>query len=637
MKHQAASIKDKLERSLELLKLEKEEDFNQHKQFIQSLSLDERVKQGYSWYPLNILKSGYTYGERAFVIVERTSKLEEGHQFRSGKTANLFTQQPNVRNPERAGVVQYVEKNKLKIILNAKDLPDWLGLGLIGIDIMFDERTYLEMEKALKKVMEAGRDRLAELRAIFLGKELPKFSGESVLPTLPELNQSQNNAVGQIIASQDVAIIHGPPGTGKTTTLVQGVKMLIKTEHTVLVTAPSNTAVDLLTERLFNAGIQVVRIGNISRVEESLMQHTLDVQLLHHPESKNIKKMKKEAAELRRKAGRYKRKFGQEERSARARMYREAGELNGYANRLESNLIEQILDAAQVITCTLVGASSEVLSNLKFRTIIIDEAAQALEPASWIPILKASKVVLAGDPHQLPPTVKSREAQKGGFNVSLIERYLHSGKPSTLLRTQYRMNSLIMGFSNQEFYDKQLKADDSVADHQIHGPDNHPLVFIDTAGCGFEEKIEEKYQSRFNPEEAQILEEHLLLLLAEREVEDLPSIAVISPYRQQVIYLKQLIQDSTTLSRAPVTVNTIDGFQGQERDVVYISLVRSNEKGEIGFLSDTRRMNVAMTRAKKRLVVIGDSATIGSHPFYNGFLEYCERVGEYRTAWELMR
>ena len=637
---QTLPVKHQLERSLELVMIEKEEDYNQHKTFIQSLSLDERVKQGYSWYPVMVTKVGYTYGERAFVMLERNIERTESHQFRSGKIANLFINDPSVKNPERSGVVHYVEKNKMKIILNARDLPDWINLGMIGVDIMFDERTYLEMERALKTVMAARNNRLAELREVLLGRDLPHFSFPDEQLELTALNQSQNEAVYLVRSAEDVAVIHGPPGTGKTTTLVEAVKLLTATESCILVTAPSNTAVDLLTERLAESGLRVVRIGNLSRVDESLIRHTLEMQLLAHPESKNIKKMKKDAAEMRRKAGRYKRRFGQEERRERANLYREAGQLMGYANRLEQMLIEGILDQAQVITCTLVGAANEVLGKRTYRTVVIDEAAQALEPATWIPIIRASRVVLTGDPCQLPPTVKSREAERQGLNVSLIERYLTQQKTARLLRTQYRMNETIMGFSNKVFYSGELEADSTVRSHRIPGENNDPLIFIDTAGCGFQEKLEEKYQSRYNEEEALILREHLLQLLAGQEHfpnEPMPTVALISPYRQQTIFLQQMLAEENDLARLPITVNTIDGFQGQERDIVCISLVRSNDKGEIGFLKDTRRMNVAMTRARKQLIVIGDSATIGSDPFYLSFLEYCEENGRYRTAWEYMK
>jgi superfamily I DNA and/or RNA helicase len=622
----------------EVVQLEKQEDFEQHRQKILQLPLHKRVAEGYSWYPVVVSKSGYAIGDRAFVIVERTGE-EKPDQFRAGKMVSLFTQQPEVRHPEKNGVIQFVNRNRMKIILNSSDLPDWLGLGQIGVNLMFDERTYLEMDKALVQVMKAKDNRLAELRDVIFGKQAALFEPIPHTFSIPSLNESQNAAVNQIVAARDVAVIHGPPGTGKTTTLVQAIKMLVQTESTVLVTAPSNTAVDVLTERLAEADLNVVRIGNISRVDESILSHTLDWQISNHPDSKHIKKVKIEAAELRRQAKRFKRNFGPEERRERGQMFRQAGELNAWARQLEDRLLDHILSSAQVITCTLVGAANEVLQKRHFRTVLIDEAAQALEPACWIPITKASRVVLAGDPFQLPPTVKSRAAEKEGLNITLIEKCLQRLAHTSLLKVQYRMNELIMGYSNQRFYDGELQAAESVKDHRLPIEDNHPLVFIDTAGCGFDEKLQLAYLSRYNPEEFLILREHLYAMIKSFQEleEELPGIAIISPYREQVKFIDSAITEDADLAELPLTINTIDGFQGQESDVVYISLVRSNAKGEIGFLKDYRRMNVAMTRARQQLIVIGDSATIGNDQFYLDFLEYCEKQGEYRTAWEFMQ
>lgn len=627
---------EELNKVKELLLIEKKEDLEQYKQMIEQLPLQERKEKGFSWYPVEVLKSGYTYGDRAYVIIQRNKDIDTPHQFRAGKTVRLFTQQPAVNKPDRNGVIQYVEKNKMKIVLNVQDLPDWLGLGQIGVDLLFDERTYLEMEKALDQVMSAKNGRLVDLRAVMLGKMEPRFSTSSHPLEIPSLNTSQNEAVNRALGAQDIAFIHGPPGTGKTTTLVQIVKQLCKTEATVLVTAPSNTAVDLLTERIAETGLQVLRIGNISRVDESIIRHTLEMQISDHPDSKNIKKVKIEAAELRRKARRFKRKFGREEHQERRNMYREAAELAAWANQLEDRLIQQLIDGAQVICATLVGAAHPVLEKRKFRTAIIDEAAQALEPAAWIPITRASKVIMAGDPYQLPPTVKSMEAQRKGFNVSMIEKGIQRMNAATLLRTQYRMNEVIMGFSNQYFYENQLKAGAAVGQWTLDIEQNAPLTFIDTAGCGFEEKIKEAYLSRYNPDEFKILCEHLYQLVEAFQEQERPTIGIISPYREQVEFMKQTISEDAILSELPLSINTIDGFQGQERDVIYISLVRSNGKGEIGFLKDYRRMNVAMTRAKKKLVIVGDSATIGSDEFYTSFLDYCDQNGKYQTAWEYM-
>jgi superfamily I DNA and/or RNA helicase len=625
-----------LEELAELLKIEKKEDFEQYRRIMESLPIDQRRGKGMAWYPLNVIQSGYTIGERAFVVVERTQQKGKEHQFRSGKMVRLFTQQAHVHNPDRSGIIYFVDKDKMRITLNTRDLPDWLNAGQLAVDLLFDERTYLEMEKALNKVMQTHKGRLAELRSIILGKKPATFLDITNPVVIPQLNPSQNHAVNQILAAQDVAIVHGPPGTGKTTTLVQAIAMLCETESTVLVTAPSNTAADLLTERLADLGLQVVRIGNISRVDENIVRHSLEMQVANHPESKNIKRVKIQAAECRRQWQRLRGKRGAEAYAERHRLNEEARELSAWANQLEDRLIDQLLDGAQVITCTLVGAASSVLEKRKFRTVVVDEAAQALEPATWIPILKASKVVLTGDPFQLPPTVKSLEAKRRGLNITLIEKCLQRIPEVSLLNTQYRMNEVIMGFSNTIFYQNELKAAPSVKDHRLSIPKNSPLIFIDTAGCGFEEKTNPAYQSRFNPDEFRIICEHLYQVKEAFIEQELPSIAIISPYREQVLYMEEHIREDALLHDLPLTVKTIDGFQGQEKDLVYISLVRSNNNSEIGFLSDYRRMNVALTRARKQLVVVGDSATIGSTPFYNAFLEYCEKHGEYTSAWEFM-
>ncbi|MEM1122076.1 MAG: AAA domain-containing protein [Bacteroidota bacterium] len=623
---------------LEQVLAEKKADFEAYKNLIANLPLEERKAQGFTWHPLNVVKFGYTIGERSFVIVEKTTETDAPRQFRSGKTVRLFTLAEGAYKPERIGVINYVKDKKMKIILNAKDIPDWLGKGHLGVDLQFDERTYLEMEKALKIVSKASRDRLAELRRILLNKEPARFLHGYPIH-IPTLNNFQNKAVNQVLSAQDVAVIHGPPGTGKTTTAVQTIKQLAKTENTVLVCAPSNAAVDLLTERIAEQGLSVVRLGNISRVDEDIIKHTLEGQLAAHPESKNIKKVKIQAAEARKKAGKYKRKFGGRERMERRASYAEARELTAWANQLEDRLIDQILDGAQAITCTLVGANQKVLDKRKFRTVLIDEAAQALEPACWIPIIKASKVVFAGDPFQLPPTVKSAKRRGEGLHVTLVEKCLQFLPKISFLNVQYRMNEAIMGFSNQQFYNSELIAAESVQSHTLAEYGEKPVVFIDTAGCGFEEKINPEFQSRYNPDEFQILCEHLYLLIAayeEKQIE-LPSIGIISPYREQVIFMKNFVVEDEKLSKISLSINTIDAFQGQERDLIYISLVRSNGKGEIGFLKDYRRMNVAMTRARKKLIVLGDSATIGMDQFYGDFLDYCDKVGEYQTAWEYMR
>lgn len=619
-----------------LLQQEKEEDLLQFRQAVQRLSLEERQAEGYAWYPVNVLQQGYTIGDRAFVVVQCASGRPAEHQFREGKTVAFFTRYNKATRPEYNGVIHYVDKNRMKIILNSQDVPDWISQDLNGVDLLFDERTYTEMEKALQKVMQAKKGRLAELRAILCGHKDPEFAPTLPLPPMPGLNPSQQQAIGHTLTARDVAVIHGPPGTGKTTTVVQAVKLLCQQEHTVLVCAPSNAAVDLLTERLAAQGLFVIRMGHISRVDESLLSHTLEVLAAGHPESKNVKKVRIQAAEVRRQAARYRRHYGAEERSERRQLLEEAAQLSAWADDLEERIVEQLLDSAQVITCTLVGAAHKVLEKRHFRTLVIDEASQALEPASWIPIAKASRVILTGDPFQLPPTVKSEAARRGGLGVTLMERCLERMPWSPMLEVQYRMHEAIMGFSNRRFYRNVLKAHESVRRHAL-GILSHPaLEFVDTAGCGFDEHTHDGSLSRYNPDEYRILREHLYQLIEAHYDHPLPGIAILSPYREQAAFIQQEIAGDALLVAAPIAVHTIDGFQGQERDVVYITLVRSNHRQEIGFLADYRRMNVAITRARKYLIVIGDSATVGADDFYAAFLAYAEQHGAYRTAWEFM-
>lgn len=631
------TVQQELDQVLHALNLEKKEESLQYERLLKELSIQQRVEKGACWYPVQVEQTGWSLGEHPFIVVERTKHLEQAHKFRAGQVVSIFSEKEVAGNPVEKGVIYFVKKNRMKIILYGTQLPRWIMGGKIGIQLDFDERSYIEMERALKTVKEAKNDRLAELRDILLGKKPARFNKEYHPYELPQLNRSQNKAVQQILSAEDVAVIHGPPGTGKTTTLVAAIQQLIKHESPILVCAPSNSATDLLTEKLATAGLNVVRIGNVSRVEEDLLQHTVEGILQTLPEIQEVKKMKIEAAKLRRDAERFKRKFGGQERTERRNNYHAAKELMQQARMLEDYIIGKVLQEADVICSTLVGSVGRYIEKMKFHTIIIDEAAQALEPATWIPIMKAQKVVFAGDPFQLPPTVKSRKAAQEGLSVTLLEKAVDRLEQVNLLDTQYRMHHKIMGFSNTQFYHNQLKAAEAVADWQLHlsdGQPSPPMEFIDTAGCGFEEQINPESQSSYNLEEYFVLRQHLdnlLVILGEQDL----SIGIISPYREQVLKIQEaIVHDFDHFPDADIEVNTIDAFQGQERDVIYISLVRSNDRGEIGFLKDTRRMNVAMTRAKKKLIIIGDSATLASAAFYRDFLDYVDAHGVYGSAWE---
>jgi len=628
---------EQLKKLLRLLRVEKEEDLRQYQERVKNSSLQQRKEQGVCWYPVVIKETGYGLGDYPFIIVERPSQQDKPHQFSAGKMAGIFCNKNGDADEQEAGVIHFVNNNTLKLILYRDEMPEWLNDGKIGINLLFDERSYREMEEGLKRVTSAENNRLAELRDIILGDKQARFVYPENQIHIPVLNASQNHALNRIVAAQDVAIIHGPPGTGKTTTLVQAIKYISKTEKNILVCAPSNAAVDLLTERLADEGLDVVRLGNLARMDESIISHTLDARLDRHAYSKDVKNLKKQAEEYRRLASKYKRHFGKSEREQRHLLLKEARLLKDDAIKLEDYAVSQILSHAHVITCTLVGSINKYTEGRTYKTLFIDEAAQALEPATWIPVARAHRVILAGDPFQLPPTVKSMDAARQGLSTTLIEKCLDRLPEVSLLNTQYRMNAKIMGFSNQEFYDNKLIADISVRDHLMDLVDNMALEFIDTAGCSFDEKQNPETMSIYNPGEADILLKHFEKLLSGNSLQTLPMAGIISPYREQVKHLQELVNSNTYLqSLATIDINTIDAFQGQERDIVYISLVRGNENGEIGFLSDYRRMNVALTRARKKLVVIGDSATLGKHPFYNRFLEYCEKNGRYGSAWELM-
>ncbi|QCR22013.1 AAA domain-containing protein [Pontibacter sp. SGAir0037] len=629
----------------ELLKIEQEEDRQQYKAKSLKSSITERKAMGFCWYPVVISKEEIGFGNKVVLELERTSGRDQLHLFQTGKAAALFSNQGE-RNSLN-GVIVGLKRNKVLLATNKEDLPDWIDDGKLGIDLTFDEMSYREMEIAMKKVQETQGTRLAELRDILLGVKTPSFANATVAG-IPSLNASQNEAVQKIAQAQDVAIIHGPPGTGKTTTLVQSILQTLQTQKRLLVTAPSNTAVDLLTEKLANEGVNVIRIGNPSRVSDVLLEHTLDAQVMAHKAYKDLKELRKVAEEYKRLAFQYKRKFGYEERNQRQLYKAESNRLLDEADQIEHYITDDLLDNVQVITCTLVGAANKSIRHMQYDTVFIDEAAQALEPACWIPISRANRVVLAGDHFQLPPTVKSFEAENGGLGLTLFEKCIQRQPAvSVMLRTQYRMHQHIMQFSNQEFYKGELEAHESVRESDLHTYNAKfapglAVEFIDTAGCGYNETDMAETQSSANPEEADLLLNHLALLLKEyepaAETESL-KIGVIAPYRAQINYLQDKVEHTPLLHdlliKRQLSVGTVDSFQGQERDIIYISMVRSNDKGEIGFLSDIRRMNVGMTRAKKKLVIVGDSATLSQHPFYSDFLAYVESIHAYKSAWEL--
>lgn len=630
---------DYFEKLLALLQTEQDEDRQAYLKQTETSSSAERRAAGLTWYPIAIRGTEIGRGDYLTVEVERPSHQDVTHQFRFGASVALFSNH-DPKTDRIKGTVAYQGGDRLKLTLNTDELPDWTRHGKLGIDLLFDDNSYDEMRKALKAATKLIDDqKQGHLARVLTGKQAPVFTSEVKHYTINNLNASQQEAVNKIIDAQELAIVHGPPGTGKTTTLVQAIKALIKQNgRQILVTAPSNTAVDLLSEKLSLEGLNVLRIGNPARVSERLMSLTLDSKISAHADMKEIKKLKKQASEYKNMAHKYKRNFGKAERDQRKALFDAAHQLIKEVDKTEQFITDDLLNKAQVVTATLVGANHYTIRDRKFHTAIIDESGQSLEPACWIPILKAQKLILAGDHLQLPPTIKSQQAAKDGLSTTLLEKCaaLHP-QAVVLLEEQYRMNEAIMGFSSKEFYEDRLKTNESVANRLLF-PGDIPVSFIDTAGSGFDEKQEST--STANPEEATFLFRHLRKLTdnlgAHYNDENFPSIAVISPYKEQIRVMNQLLLESTELLPyvGKISVNTIDSFQGQERDVVYISLTRSNADGEIGFLSDIRRMNVAMTRARKKLVVIGDSSTLAYSSFYADMIAYAEKLNGYQSVWD---
>lgn len=641
-----SSSVERLKKLKELLLIERDEDFQQYKEQFLKASIEQRRKNGVTWYPIKINSEELGYADLLQLEIERTTHLDSPHQFNSGKNVTLFSNQGNNEVFELNATIKNASRNKLKIIVHSDELPDWCYEGKLGVNIQFDDNSYNEMQKALDEVIHAKNNRVAELREILEGNEPLHFDKQDESLIIPSLNLSQNRAVRKSLAAEDVAIIHGPPGTGKTTTLVNAIRVCLQSEKQVLVCAPTNTAVDLLTEKMLEQGLTVLRLGHPARISEDLINSSVDGQVQNHSNYHEIKNLRKTAEEYFRMAGKYKRVFGKEDAKQRAAYYNEAKTCLKDARMLEDYIVSDLFNSVQVICCTPVTSTHKALVKKRFHTLFFDEASQALEPMVWIPLLKCDRVILSGDHFQLPPVVKSLKADKEGLGITMLDRCIKFEEAVSLLTRQYRMSSPIMAFSNKYFYNDELEADTSVADRALTREEddafyNKPIEFIDTAGCSFDEEQNPETLSSFNVQEGNLLLKHLQELINWHHALDYTTsvdVGIISPYKEQVGWLKDNIGHYEIRQEkiSELRIRTIDGFQGEECDIIYISLVRSNAEQQIGFLSDLRRMNVAITRARKKLVVIGDSATIGSNPFYKSFIEYCEVNGFYRSAWEII-
>ena len=602
----------------------------------EEMGLQRKVKRGDAWYPLKMGKSYYNSLNQLVVEVFRQGEDNEiEHNFEFGKPVCFFTvkaghsglpgQSSILHYFNFTGTVSYVDGDRMVVAVpDNGQLIDVQGAEDVGIQLFFDETSYKTMFEALDRVMKA-KGRLGYLRDLFYTSQ--KAETFSFAPMrFPYLNATQEEAVNKVLRAKDVAIVHGPPGTGKTTTLVEAIYETLRRESQVLVCAQSNMAVDWISEKLVDRGVNVLRIGNPTRVNDKMLSFTYERRFEAHPDYELLWSIRKAIRELR-----AHRKRGDE------KYHQKMERLKDRATELEIRINAELFGEARVIASTLVGSANRLLEGQKFGTLFIDEAAQALEAACWIPIRRVSRVILAGDHCQLPPTVKSIAALKGGLGKTLMERIVENHPETvTLLKMQYRMNEEIMRFSSDWFYGNQVESAPEVRYRSILDLDI-PMTWIDTSqftvdGLQFTEEFVGESFGRINKAEAEltllVLENYFSKIGKQRILDERLDVGIISPYRAQVQHLRRLIKKREFFKpyRSLISVNTVDGFQGQERDIILISLVRANDEGQIGFLRDLRRMNVAITRARMKLIILGDASTMTRHPFYKKLYDYIEAL-----------
>ena len=609
-----------------LLQLEYQTEKEAFRKQTEEMGLQRKVKRGDAWFPLKMGKSYYNSLNQFVVEVFRQGDDDEiEHNFEFGRPVAFFRidEKNQIKYFNFTASVSYVDGDRMVVAVpDNGQLIDVQGAEQVGIQLFFDETSYKTMFEALDRVMKA-KGRLGYLRDLFYSRL--KAETFTFAPMhFPYLNPTQEEAVNRVLWAKDVAVVHGPPGTGKTTTLVEAIYETLRRENQVLVCAQSNMAVDWISEKLVDRGINVLRIGNPTRVNDKMLSFTYERRFEAHPDYEMLWSIRKAIRELR-----AHRKRGDE------KYHQKIERLKERATELEVRINAQLFGEARVIACTLVGSSNHLLEGQKFGTLFIDEAAQALEAACWIPIRRVSRVVLAGDHCQLPPTVKSIAALKGGLGKTLMERIVEN-KPEvvTLLKMQYRMNEEIMRFSSDWFYGNMVESAPEVKYRSILDFDI-PMTWIDTNqfsvdGLRFTEEFVGESFGRINKAEAEltllVLEEYFKKIGKQRILDERLDVGIISPYRAQVQYLRRQIKKKEWAKpyRQLISVNTVDGFQGQERDIILISLVRANDDGQIGFLRDLRRMNVAITRARMKLIILGDASTMTQHPFYRKLYNYIE-------------
>lgn len=627
-----------LQRQRMLLEIEYNHEKEEFRKQTETMGVERKVRRGDAWFPVSIGRSYYNSLNQMVVEVMRQPGSDIEHNFEAGRPVCFFTIKNDIgtagaKNTKGGSKLQYLsftatvsyaEQDRMVVALpDSGRIVDLQRQDALGVQLFFDETSYRLMFEALDRVIRARSGRLADLRDIFYTKApASRYTFDAM--RFPWLNASQEKAVNEVLWAKDVAVVHGPPGTGKTTTLVEAIFETLRRESQVLVCAQSNMAVDWISEKLVDRGINVLRIGNPTRVNDKMLSFTYERRFEAHPDYPQLWSIRKAIRELR------------QQRKHADSWHQKMDRLKSRATELELRIRSSLFGEARVIASTLTGAANRVLEGEKYSTLFIDEAAQALEAACWIAIRKAGRVVLAGDHCQLPPTVKSIMALKGGLGKTLMERIVEN-KPETvtLLKMQYRMNEQIMKFSSEWFYNGMVESAPMVSHRGILDYDI-PMMWIDTAECdGKEEFVGENF-GRINRAEAemtlQTLQQYLEKIGKQRILEESIDVGIISPYRAQVQLLRKELRKREFFRpyRHLLTVNTVDGFQGQERDIILISLVRSNDGGDIGFLRDLRRMNVAITRARMKLIILGSSATMTSHPFYKKLYEYVEGLKEER-------
>jgi superfamily I DNA and/or RNA helicase len=602
-----------IQKLLNCIDLEEKEQANRYK-LDQTHTLKQLKAEGLALHPIIVTRKNFGYAD----YPEISFKLNfppEANLFKDGAAIECF----NADEDPVKGVLISVDGKSGEFRLFAPDFPDWIEDDGVGIKLAPDTRTTTIMKKVLNE-LEINKPvfRLFEqLHEHTVKAQLPPVNknGDIIFQN-KSLNESQQQAVAAIVENEQLIIVHGPPGTGKTTTLIEAIQQLIKNGEKVLVSAPSNTATDNIAKGLLQQGINLLRVGNTSKVDEIIFKHTPEGRLSNSKVQKEIKQLKIRAEEFRRMALKYKRNFGKAEREQRNLLFKEVKNIRNEIKQLQHYNEEKLYEEAQVIAGTPIGLYDAGITHINFDTLVVDEAGQCIEPLAWCIFPMADKIVLAGDHWQLPPTVLSNEAALMGLNYSILETAIAHSHQVYLLNMQYRMRSVIAGFSSDYFYNSLLHT----AAH-LNNTGTH-LTFIDTAGSGYNEKHGPDGVSLQNEGELNIVQQIISI-----ESLDPLKTAFISPYSGQALVAKEMLPTAMRIS-------TIDSFQGQEKENIILSLVRSNDEGDIGFLKDYRRMNVAITRAKEQLFVIGDSATIGADPFYNAFLSYVEKHGSYRTVWE---